>query len=93
MQDVIVGAMVGVVTGLCLGPLLPVIGSWLARTSVMQLLLHVSVLALAVSSVFFPYSVDAPKRVVMQHTVLTTGIQTFSAIHCKLNKGIDFHIE
>lgn len=72
MQDVIVGAMVGVVTGLCLGPLLPVIGSWLARTSVMQLLLHVSVLALAVSSIFFPYSVDAPKRVVMQHTVLTT---------------------
>ena len=74
MQDVIVGAMVGVVTGLCLGPLLPVVSSWLARTAVMQLLLHVSVLALAVSSIFFPYNVDAPKRVVMQHTVLTTGI-------------------
>jgi hypothetical protein len=73
LQDVVVAAMVGVVTGWCLGPLLPVIGDWLARSSIMQALVQLSVLALALSSGFFPYSVDAPKRVVMQHTIVTTG--------------------
>ncbi|CAO2829716.1 unnamed protein product [Amaranthus hypochondriacus] len=72
LQDVVVAAMVGVVTGWCLGPLLPVIGDWLARSSIMQALVQLSVLALALSSGFFPYSVDAPKRVVMQHTIVTT---------------------
>lgn len=71
VQDIVVAAMVGVVTGWCLGPLLPVIGDWLARSSIVQALLQLSVLALAVSSVFFPYSAEAPKRVVMQHTILT----------------------
>ncbi|XP_057530899.1 uncharacterized protein LOC130809230 [Amaranthus tricolor] len=72
LQDIVVAAMVGLVTGWCLGPLLPVIGDWLARSSIMQALVQLSVLALALSSGFFPYSVDAPKRVVMQHTIVTT---------------------
>ncbi|GMH01502.1 hypothetical protein Nepgr_003341 [Nepenthes gracilis] len=71
MQDIIVAAMIGVVTGWCVGPLLPIVGNWLGRSSIMQFLLHLSVLALAVSSQFFPYSTEAPKRVVLQHTVLT----------------------
>lgn len=66
-------AMVGIVTGWCVGPLLPVIGDWLARSSILQTLLQLSVLALALSSGFFPYSVEAPKRVVMQHAILTAG--------------------
>ncbi|GAB4829348.1 hypothetical protein Ancab_019018 [Ancistrocladus abbreviatus] len=71
MQDVIVAAMIGVVTGWCVGPLVPIVGRWLARSSIMQLLLHLSVLALALSSQFFPYSIEAPKRVALQHTILT----------------------
>lgn len=71
IPDVVVAATIGVLTGVCLGPLIPVTGHWLARTSIMQFLLHISVIALALASQFFPYSVDAPKRVVLQHTVQT----------------------
>ncbi|KAK9707559.1 hypothetical protein RND81_07G204800 [Saponaria officinalis] len=72
VQDIIVAALIGIITGWCLGPLLPVISRWLARSITMQFLLHCSVLSLAFSSRFFPYSVDAPKRVLLQHTILTT---------------------
>ncbi|GMY26477.1 endoplasmic reticulum metallopeptidase 1 isoform X1 [Fagus crenata] len=44
-----------------------------ARSSILQFLLHLTVLALALSSQFFPYSNDAPKRVVFQNTFLTAG--------------------
>ncbi|CAK9176038.1 unnamed protein product [Ilex paraguariensis] len=71
IPDAVVAATIGIVTGWCTGPLIPVAGHWLARSSIMQFLLHISVLALALSSQFFPYSTDAPKRVVFQHTVLT----------------------
>ncbi|KAK6116593.1 hypothetical protein DH2020_049699 [Rehmannia glutinosa] len=71
VPDVIVAVVVGLVTGWCVGPLLPVVGKWLAKLSIVRFLLHVTVLALAVSSQFFPYSKDAPKRVVLQHTVQT----------------------
>ncbi|KAI3452600.1 hypothetical protein Pfo_009264 [Paulownia fortunei] len=71
VPDVIVAAVVGLVTGWCVGPLLPVVGKWLAKSSIVGFLLHGSVLALAVSSQFFPYSKDAPKRVVLQYTVQT----------------------
>ncbi|GER56068.1 Zn-dependent exopeptidases superfamily protein [Striga asiatica] len=73
VPDVIVGAVIGLVTGWCVGPLIPVVGKWLTKSSIVRLLLHVTVLALAVSSQFFPYSNDAPKRVVLQHTVQTSG--------------------
>ncbi|KAL0372279.1 UNVERIFIED_CONTAM: Endoplasmic reticulum metallopeptidase 1 [Sesamum calycinum] len=73
VADVIVAAVLGLVTGWCVGPLLPVVGKWLAKSSIIQFLLHSTVLALAVSSQFFPYSKDAPKRVVLQHSVRTIG--------------------
>ncbi|KAG5222415.1 endoplasmic reticulum metallopeptidase [Salix suchowensis] len=74
VPDVVVAATVGVVTGWCVGPLIPVCSHWLARFSILQLLSHVSVLALALSSQFFPYSNAAPKRVVFQHTLVTTDV-------------------
>lgn len=73
VPDAIVAAVVGLVTGWCVGPCLPVVGKWLAKPSIIQVLLHGSVLALALSSQFFPYSKDAPKRVVFQHTIQTIG--------------------
>ncbi|KAM7481536.1 hypothetical protein LguiB_006119 [Lonicera macranthoides] len=73
--NVLVAVTIGVVIGLCVGPLAPVVGNWLARSSIMQFLLHITVLALALSSQFFPYNNDAPKRVVFQHTVLTAAIK------------------
>ncbi|KAG2706640.1 hypothetical protein I3760_05G113100 [Carya illinoinensis] len=71
LPDIIVAAIIGVVMGWCVGPVIPICGHWLARSSIFQLLLHLTVLALALSSQFFPYSTDAPKRVVFQHTFLT----------------------
>ncbi|XP_020090574.1 endoplasmic reticulum metallopeptidase 1-like [Ananas comosus] len=76
VPDVIVAAAVGLVTGWCFGPLLPVVGHWLAKSSILQFLLQVIVLALALSSQFFPYSPDAPKRVILQHKFVTTGAST-----------------
>ncbi|KAL5537792.1 hypothetical protein UlMin_042232 [Ulmus minor] len=71
IPDVVVAATIGVVTGWCVGPLIPVCGRWLARPSIMQFLLHLTVVGLALSSQFFPYTTAAPKRVVFQHTFVT----------------------
>ncbi|XP_057949566.1 uncharacterized protein LOC131144739 isoform X2 [Malania oleifera] len=71
IPDIIVATVVGLVAGWCVGPLIPVAGHFLARSSIIQFLLHLSVVALALSSQFFPYSMDAPKRVVFQHTFFT----------------------
>ncbi|XP_044490558.1 endoplasmic reticulum metallopeptidase 1 [Mangifera indica] len=71
IPDIVVAAIVGVVTGWCVGPLIPTCGHWLARSSVLKFLLHLSVLSFALSAQFFPYSTDAPKRVVFQHTFMT----------------------
>lgn len=60
-------------TGLSVGPLLPVLGRWVARSSVVNLLLQVAVVAMALSSQLFPYSTSAPKRVAFQHTFVTAG--------------------
>ncbi|KAJ0972661.1 hypothetical protein J5N97_020620 [Dioscorea zingiberensis] len=73
IPDIIVAATIGVVTGWCVGPLVPVAGRWLARSSILQCLVQVSVIALALSSQFFPYSDAAPKRVVIQHRFVTAG--------------------
>ncbi|KAI5679363.1 hypothetical protein M9H77_10313 [Catharanthus roseus] len=73
IPDVIVAATIGVVTGWCVGPVLPIVGQWLARSSILQFLLHGSILCMALSSQLFPYSVNAPKRVVFQHTIRTQG--------------------
>ncbi|KAI7996826.1 Endoplasmic reticulum metallopeptidase 1 [Camellia lanceoleosa] len=72
VPDIVVAALTGVVTGWCVGPLIPVLGHLLARSAILQFLLQLTVIAMALSSRFFPYSIDAPKRVVFQHTVLTT---------------------
>ncbi|KAG5521849.1 hypothetical protein RHGRI_034169 [Rhododendron griersonianum] len=72
IPDVIVAAAIGIMTGLCVGPLIPVLGHWLARSAIIKFLLHLTVLSMALSSQFFPYSIDAPKRVIFQHTILTT---------------------
>ncbi|XP_062157148.1 uncharacterized protein LOC133864743 isoform X2 [Alnus glutinosa] len=71
LPDIVMAAIIGVTTGWCVGPLIPICGHWLARSSILQFLLHLSVLALALSSQFFPYSKDAPKRLIFQHTFLT----------------------
>ncbi|XVE85307.1 hypothetical protein DITRI_Ditri17bG0081100 [Diplodiscus trichospermus] len=71
IPDIVVAAIVGFVTGWCVGPLISICGNWLARSSILKFLLHLSVIALALSSQFFPYSTDAPKRVVFQHTFVT----------------------
>ncbi|KAH6768992.1 Zn-dependent exopeptidases superfamily protein [Perilla frutescens var. frutescens] len=71
VHDAIVAAIIGLVTGWSLGPLLPVVGKWLAKPPIVRVLFHGSVLALALSSQFFPYSKDAPKRIVFQHTIQT----------------------
>ncbi|GMN49226.1 hypothetical protein TIFTF001_018385 [Ficus carica] len=74
IPDIVVAAIIGVVTGWCVGPLLPVCGHWLARRSVMHLLLHLTFLGLAFSSRFFPYTNAAPKRVIFQHTFVTSDL-------------------
>ncbi|KAK7359388.1 hypothetical protein VNO77_01346 [Canavalia gladiata] len=73
VPDIIVAALIGVVTGWCTGPVMPICGHWLARSSILQFLLHLSVFALALSSQFFPYTMSAPKRIVFQHTFRTAG--------------------
>ena len=50
MPDVIVGAAVGLVVGWCFGPLAPVAGRWLSKTSILHVFLQITVVALAVSS-------------------------------------------
>ncbi|WVZ21753.1 hypothetical protein V8G54_000297 [Vigna mungo] len=73
VPDIIVAAIIGIVTGWCTGPLMPICGHWLARSSILQFLLHLSVFGLALSSQFFPYTTSAPKRIVFQHTFHTAG--------------------
>ncbi|XP_061360756.1 uncharacterized protein LOC133304724 [Gastrolobium bilobum] len=73
VPDAIVAALIGIVTGWCMGPLMPICSHWLARSSILQFLLQLSVFALALSSQFFPYTMSAPKRVVFQHTFHTAG--------------------
>nr|GMD41282.1 endoplasmic reticulum metallopeptidase 1 isoform X1 [Ipomoea batatas] len=72
IPDVIVAATIGVISGWCIGPLIPVVGQQLARKSIMQFLLHIGIITMAVTSLVFPYSTEAPKRVVFQHTIWNT---------------------
>ncbi|KAK1271720.1 hypothetical protein QJS04_geneDACA012639 [Acorus gramineus] len=78
VPDIIVAAVIGIVTGYCVGPLIPVVGHWLGRSTVLQFLLQIGVLALAVSSQLFPYSTAAPKRLVIQHSFLTEDSSTIT---------------
>ncbi|KAF8655116.1 hypothetical protein HU200_061250 [Digitaria exilis] len=71
VADIIVGAAVGLVVGWCFGPVVPVASRWLSKTSILQGLLQITVVALAIASQLFPYSTGAPKRVILQHTYVT----------------------
>ncbi|KAJ4884161.1 Zn-dependent exopeptidases superfamily protein [Raphanus sativus] len=73
LADVAVAAVIGIVTSFCVGPIIPVCDRWLAKASILKFLLNFTVVMFAVSSQFFPYSKDAPKRVVLQHTVFSAG--------------------
>jgi hypothetical protein len=73
VPDMIVAAVVGLVTGWCVGPTLPVTSQWLARSSIINFLLQISVVGLALATQLFPYSNSAPKRVVFQQTFVTAG--------------------
>nr|CAB3452636.1 unnamed protein product [Digitaria exilis] len=74
VADIIVGAAVGLVVGWCFGPLVPVASRWLSKTSILQGLLQITVVALAIASQLFPYSTGAPKRVILQHTYVTGSL-------------------
>jgi hypothetical protein len=74
VPDIIVGAEVGLVVGFCFGPLAPITSHWLSKTSILQGVLQLTVVALAISSQLFPYSTGAPKRVVLQHTYVTGSL-------------------
>lgn len=67
--------------GWCFGPLAPVAGRWLSKTSILHVFLQITVVALAVSSQLFPYSTGAPKRVVLQHTFVT-GLLILGSLNC-----------
>ncbi|KAJ4748999.1 Endoplasmic reticulum metallopeptidase 1 [Rhynchospora pubera] len=71
VPDVIIAAVIGLVTGWSVGPILPVTSQWLARSSIINFLLQITVVVLALASQLFPYSTSAPKRVVFQHTFVT----------------------
>ncbi|KMZ63040.1 hypothetical protein ZOSMA_42G00800, partial [Zostera marina] len=86
VPDIVVAAVIGVVTGLCVGPLLPFVSYWLCRPSILKFLLQFTVIALAVSSQFFPYSTEAPKRVVLQHTFRTDNANRI------VNSSYDFSV-
>ncbi|CAN1152416.1 Endoplasmic reticulum metallopeptidase 1 [Linum perenne] len=73
VPDAFVAFVVGIVTSWCVGPLIPVCGQWLARSSILRFLLQMSVLALAISSQFFPYSNTSPKRLILEHSIITAG--------------------
>ncbi|KAL4192488.1 hypothetical protein AMTRI_Chr06g194510 [Amborella trichopoda] len=72
IPDIIIASAVGIVTGWCVGPIVPIVGHWLARSNIVQFMLHISVAMMAISSQFFPYSTSAPKRLVLQHTFQTS---------------------
>ncbi|KAL8468622.1 hypothetical protein ACS0TY_031716 [Phlomoides rotata] len=78
IPDVIVAGVIGLVTCWCFGPLLPIVGKWLAKPSIIQVLMHGSIVALALSSQFFPYSNNAPKRIILQHSIQTTDLLNVS---------------
>lgn len=73
VADIIMAATTGYAVVLCLGPLIPAAGRWLASPIVIRFLLYLSISSAAISSQLFPYSAAAPKRVLLQHTLHTEG--------------------
>lgn len=79
VADVIMAATTGYAVVLCLGPLIPVIGCWLASPHIIRFLIYLSICGAAISPQFFPYSSSAPKRVLLQHTINTEGNQILNS--------------
>ena len=69
-----VATIIGATTGVFVSLMVPVIGHSCAISPVLKFLLHTDVIALAATSLFFPYSIDALIRVILHHNVVTSGI-------------------
>ncbi len=73
VADGILAIVVGYFVSLAVGPILPILGNWLAKPPAIRFLLCLSIASAAISSQFFPYSAAAPKRVIMSHSFKTSG--------------------
>ena len=73
VADVIISIVFGLFVGATVGPLLPVLSKWIGTPPAIRLLFYVSICAAALSSLLFPYSFDAPKRVILTHAFTTNG--------------------
>lgn len=73
MADMIMSALTGGVVVWSIGPVIPVISRWIGKAHLVRLLLYTSIASAALSSRVFPYSHEFPKRLVLQHSLHTTG--------------------
>lgn len=73
VSDVIIAVVFGLFAGATVGPLLPVLARWIARPPALRLLFYVSICSAVLSSLLFPYSSHAPKRVILTHAYQTNG--------------------
>lgn len=73
VADVILAVVFGIFAGATVGPLLPVLARWIARPPALRFLFYVSICSACLSSLLFPYSFHAPKRVVLTHAYQTNG--------------------
>ncbi|KAL2611174.1 hypothetical protein R1flu_022866 [Riccia fluitans] len=73
VSDAAMSLLVGGCMVMCVAPILPVAARWIGKPYIIRLLMYLSVGAAALSSRSFPYSYEAPKRLVLQHTFYTTG--------------------
>ncbi|KAL5537928.1 hypothetical protein UlMin_045761 [Ulmus minor] len=97
IPDVVVATTIGVVIWWYVGPLILVCGCWLARPSIMQFLLHLTVLGLALSSQFFPYTTAVPKRVIfsippMKNVLRKVSVTTYLGSLYRSHKNIQSEI-
>lgn len=73
IADMVLAIIFGIFVSLTVGPLLPVLSKWIGRPPAIRFLFYVSICAAVTSSLLFPYSSDAPKRVILAHTFKTNG--------------------
>lgn len=73
VSDVILAVVFGLFAGATVGPLLPVLARWIGRPPALRLLFYVSICSAVFSSLLFPYSFHAPKRVILTHAYQTNG--------------------
>lgn len=73
IADVILAVVFGIFAGATVGPLLPVLARWIGRPPALRFLFYVSICSAILSSLLFPYSFHAPKRVILTHAYQTNG--------------------